>query len=131
MEEGLDTKQKIKRIAIVGSRNFHDYERFKLHVDSILCSEQHDASDYVIISGGAQGADTLAERYAKEKGYELVVYRPNWKTYGKRAGIMRNTDIINDADMCIAFPSKSGRGTQDSIRKSKTKQIACHVFEID
>lgn len=42
------------RIAVVGSRDFNDYQR--------LSRELKDLEIDVILSGGASGADTLAKR---------------------------------------------------------------------
>ena len=57
----------------------------------------------VVVSGGAHGADTLGADWARSKGYSVVEYLPNWNKYGKRAGFLRNEQIINDCDMVIAF----------------------------
>jgi hypothetical protein len=37
----------------------------------------------------------------------------------KKAGLLRNTDIINESTHVIAFPNDKGSGTQDSIRKAQ------------
>jgi len=51
------------KIGIIGSRTFNDYNQMKNTLDSI---EHID----LIISGGAKGADSFAERYAESKGIE-------------------------------------------------------------
>ena len=48
------------KIAIVGSRNFHDYELLDKTIKNNI---DIDDIDY-IVSGGAQGADRLGERFA-------------------------------------------------------------------
>ena len=58
------------KIAIVGSRN--------------IC--EADIEGYVstadeIVSGGAKGVDSLAEKYAKEKGIKLTVFLPEYQRY--------------------------------------------------
>jgi len=90
------------KLAIVGSRDYCDYDNFKIHVDQYITSIGIILEE--IVSGGAKGADSLAERYAKEHGIKMVIYEPDWESYGKKAGIMRNTDIINHATHVIAFP---------------------------
>lgn len=59
---------------VVGSRTFDDYELMKKKLDHILKNYHR----IVIVSGGARGADSLAERYAKEKGYPLKVFPAEW-----------------------------------------------------
>ncbi len=74
---------------IVGSRNFNDYNRLKTKCDYFL--QNHE--DIVVVSGGARGADTLAKRYAEDKGYEYVEFPADWDKYGKRAGYIRNEEM--------------------------------------
>jgi predicted Rossmann fold nucleotide-binding protein DprA/Smf involved in DNA uptake len=107
--------------AIVGSRNFDDYEKVK----EVL----KDADISKIVSGGADGADSLGEKYAKEHDIELVTYLPDWKQYGKAAGMIRNKLIINDADVVIAFWDGVSKGTANSInlaKKQKKKLIVIY-----
>ena len=51
------------KLAIVGSRTFNDYELLKDEVDKLL--KKYNITE--IVTGGARGADTLAEQYAKDK----------------------------------------------------------------
>lgn len=95
------------KLAVVGSRSFSDYER----LTNVLSEYCIDA----IISGGAIGADSLAERYAKEHNIKTIIYKPDWVKYGKRAGFIRNTDIINAADQIVAFWDGESKGTKNSI----------------
>lgn len=103
-------------IAIVGSRSFNDYEFLKKEVDKIT----YDITDEIkIISGGARGADSLAEKYANERNLKVEVIKPDWQKYGKIAGMLRNSDIIVCADIVIAFWDGKSPGTKDSINKAK------------
>ena len=45
----------------------------------------------------------LGERYAKENGYSIDRYPAEWKEYGKKAGIMRNAVMADNADALIAY----------------------------
>ena len=120
------------RLALVGSRNFIDYKSFKLAIFKTLQEWNKDISDIkCIISGGAKGADTLAEQFAREFNIETQIYRVDWKQYGRGAGLMRNTTIVNDSTNMIAFPSKFGKGTQDSIRKAHISCDKVKVLYID
>ena len=75
--------------------------------------EKHYISQ--IVSGGAKGADSLAARYANEKGIPLVVFLPVWDKYGKRAGFVRNKEIVKASDIVICFWDGQSRGTKHSI----------------
>ena len=75
--------------------------------------------DLVLVSGGAVGADSLAERYAKEHNLQIIVFKPDWNKHGKAAGFIRNTNIIEEADEIIAFWDGISNGTRDSISKAR------------
>ena len=119
-------------LGIVGSRNFTDYVSFKKAIFKVLTEWNIELKDLEsIVSGGCKGADTLAENFSKEYNINMIVYKPNWNLYGKKAGIIRNTDIVEISTHMIAFPSRYGKGTQDSIRKSEIKKISIKVLYID
>ena len=86
----------------------------------------------MIVSGGAFGADKLAERYAKEKEIETLIFLPDWKKYGKTAGFVRNTHIINNADLVVAFWDEQSKGCEDSLKKAEklNKKVLIITFNI-
>lgn len=95
------------KIAIVGSRSFQDYK--------LLIRTMNNYTPTAIVSGGAKGTDTLAERYAREIGVNCIVFKPNWKQYGRAAGPVRNKQIVEAADLIIAFWDGKSRGTFSTI----------------
>lgn len=115
-------------VGIVGSRNFTDY---KLFCKIISVWIKDNGSIKKIISGGCRGADTLAERYAKENKIPLIVFKPNRKKYGNSANLMRNKKIVKNSTHLIAFPSKKGKGTQNTIELANKKSIDVFVKYID
>lgn len=123
------------RLGIVGSRNFEDYELFKRAVLKTLSMWNINISNIsYIISGGAKGTDTLAERFAGEYGIKPLIFKPEYWKYPKnprRAPLERNTTIVENSHYIIAFPSRTGSGTQDSISKAKSRNIPTQVLYID
>lgn len=105
------------RLAIVGSRTFTNYKLLESIVDK--------KNPGMIISGGADGADSLANKYAKERGLPILIFYPNWNKFGKRAGYLRNEKIVSAAESVIAFWDGKSRGTKSSIdiTKSQNKPI--------
>ena len=99
------------KVAVIGSRTFDDYTLMSDTLKRINITK--------IISGGALGADILAERYAKEQNIETKIFLPDWEKYGKKAGFIRNTDIINECELVVAFWNQTSKGTLDSINKAK------------
>ena len=112
------------KIAIVGSRNFLDFDFLKEKIDPFL----NDID--LIVSGGAKGADSLAEKYAKVNNLTLEIFKPDWKKYGRTAGPIRNKSIIESADIVFAFWDGKSKGTKNSIDISKKLRKKIYVFKI-
>ena len=113
---------RMKRILVCGSRAFDNYELMK----SIL--DKHYKGSYIlIVSGGAEGADKLAERYATENNIEMKIFEAEWHIYGKKAGPIRNAKMVAFADEGIAFWDEASPGTRDSIKKLRNAGKVVHV----
>lgn len=111
-------------VGIVGSRDFTNYRALEKFILSHLSLSQITG----VVSGGARGADTLAEQFADRHNLPVKVYPADWKKFGKAAGIIRNDDIVKDSDVLFAFPLKGSVGTFDSIRKAYKKKIKVYVY---
>ncbi len=96
------------KVAVAGSRSFSDYHLLA----SCLQQLPHIR---LIISGGAVGADQLAERWANRQGIKTLIFRPDWEKYGKSAGVIRNREIVAHADMLVAFWDGESKGTGYTI----------------
>ena len=105
------------KVAIVGSRSFSDYKIFSNFMEDLI--ENKNLVIEEIISGGAKGADSLAEIYAREKGIPIEIIRPEWNAFGKSAGFIRNRDIIMKCDVCAAFWDGESHGTKHDISLCK------------
>jgi hypothetical protein len=105
------------KIAIVGSRKFNDYELLKNVVKDYIV--QYNGVNITIVSGGAKGADTLAEHFAKEFDFEMKIFHPDWEQLGRDACSARNTQIVAFSDIVFAFWDGTSPGTKDSITKAK------------
>jgi hypothetical protein len=101
------------KVIVAGSRNFCDYELLKCKLMFLLKNKLKN--DVEIISGGAKGADCLGERFAKENGYNLRIFKANWNKYGKKAGPIRNTEMVEYADALVAFWDGKSKGTAHII----------------
>lgn len=78
-------------LAIVGSRNFSNYEDLERAVLKVLEKWGLSLSDLEkIVSGGALGVDKLAEKFAKKYSIETVIFPADWKK-GRAAGPIRNS----------------------------------------
>lgn len=118
------------KVIIAGGRDFNDYELLKEKCDYYL-GFIDPGSEIVIVSGGARGADYLGERYAKEKGYKIELHKANWDKYGKRAGFIRNSEMVAIASAAICFWDGESKGTNHTINLCKGKGIPCKVIQYE
>jgi len=101
------------KLAVVGSRSFTDY----LLLDKTLKEIDAKKKITLVVSGGAVGADSFANQWAKENGRAILIHYPEWHKDGKfdkGAGFKRNIKICKDCDAMVAFTNGS-KGTAHSI----------------
>jgi|WetSurSiteA1Bulk_404760.scaffolds.fasta_scaffold130028_2 hypothetical protein len=105
------------KIAVVGSRSFKDYDYLVKKLDEVIFGfeEFGDIHEFEIVSGGAKGADRMAEWYAEFREYPIKIFLPDWDKYGKSAGYKRNQRIVDSSDVVAAFWDGESRGTKHSI----------------
>jgi hypothetical protein len=107
------------KILVCGGRDFSD----RIKVYEVLDQIHKDTPIDMVITGGARGADRLAEEWAAEYEVPLMVEPADWKTYGKAAGPIRNRLMLvkYGPDLVVAFPG--GRGTANMISLSITAGV--------
>ena len=103
------------RIIVAGSRSFADYALLETSIAWITANLR----EFAIVSGTAQGADVMGERYAAEHDLECLRVPANWNRYGKAAGMMRNQRMSWMASHLIAYWDDESRGTEGMIRMAK------------
>jgi len=106
-------EKRIKRIAIVGSREFP----YKWMVHDYISAAV--GMGWEIVSGGARGVDSWAADTADYYHLRLKVFHADWDTHGKRAGFLRNQDIVNYADEVVAFWDGNSKGTEHTVRLAR------------
>jgi len=112
------------KLIIAGGREFNDYELLKEKLDNLLINNTDDVE---IVSGKARGADSLGEKYAKEKGYPVKEFPAKWNEYGKRAGYLRNEEMALYATHCVCFWDGESKGTKHMIDLAKKSNLNLRV----
>lgn len=119
----MENKKEIK-LAIVGSRTFDDLNKFH----KIIQILKNNYTFSLIVSGGAKGADSMGEKYADDNNIPKLILKADWKKFGKRAGFIRNVDIIKNCDLCVAFWDGNSHGTKHDIKLCKEMNKPCIVY---
>lgn len=122
-------------VVIFGTRTFRDYKLFEKEVtkflDRVMKEEGLPQERVYIVEGEASGADKMAVRYALEYGYEYKPFPADWKTYGRRAGMIRNEDMSVEARWGIGFHVGDSPGTRGMIEICKKYGNKLKVINID
>ena len=112
------------KIAVVGSRGIGDY----LILEQIWNKLNLGYEGHTIISGAAKGVDQIARKFALNHSLGLVEYKADWDKYGKKAGFIRNKDIINECEICIAIWDGESKGTAHDIRLCKEMKKRLYLY---
>lgn len=88
--------------------------------------------DTIVIHGAARGVDSTAGQVASAAGLEVVEFPADWKTYGVRAGPIRNQQMLTEGkpDIVIAIHDDPalGKGTADMVRRARLAKVPVYVF---
>lgn len=106
------------RVLITGGRDY------KKSVDFDIAMKLLPFTPALIVHGGAVGADTLADMWAKKHGVFVVRMDALWDIHGRGAGPKRNQAMLDfiKPDYCVALPG--GNGTADMVRRCEKVGIA-------
>lgn len=113
----------IKRVIIAGGRNFTNYPELSEVCDQLIAEEP----EVEIVSGTANGADKLGEKYADENGLSVKQFPAKWDQFGKSAGPKRNAEMVDYADTLIAFWDGKSKGTENLIELAEDADIKVKV----
>ena len=94
------------KLLISGSRSIKTFdisEHITFDVDLIIC-------------GGADGVDRIAEQYADDNRISKLVLKPQYKLYGKAAPIKRNELMVDIADKILVVWDGASKGSEFTVR---------------
>lgn len=109
------------RICVSGSRGYRHLE----NVDRIL----EMLPKIVVVHGGAAGVDARADEAARAIGLEVDVWKADWERYGRRAGPLRNRQMVASCDFLYAFWDGLSRGTASAIQAAVDQDVPFEIVE--
>ncbi len=107
------------KVAIIGSRNLK-IGNLEKYVPKTVTE---------IVSGGARGIDACAREYARANGIKLTEFLPDYEKHQKSAPLIRNLQIIDYADLVLAFWDGKSKGTKFVIDNCKKRNKKVVVFK--
>jgi len=125
------------RVIACGSRTFSDSDVIDNVLLGFACQAWAWNETFVLIQGGAKGADKLADEWAAcENGYsvERLQFDAKWDEHGKAAGPIRNGRMLDEGrpDLVIAFvdkPLAESKGTAHMVRIAREAGVKTIVVE--
>lgn len=118
-----------KRVAVVGSRGFKNYRQLEGILNAYVSPEDW------LVSGGALGADSMAQRWVKENGGTILILYPKWRVNGyfdRGAGFDRNEKIVENSDLVLAFYRKGHfqeGGTANTANWARKLNVELREYE--
>ena len=97
------------KLLVVGSRSITGFDLSPYITDDVD----------TVISGGAEGIDSLAEQYADLHRLSKYILRPRYDLYGRAAPLKRNEQMIDMADAVLVIWDGKSKGTHYTIRYTK------------
>ena len=97
----------------------------KLLIAGSRSIKEFDLSPYIapdvdtIISGAANGVDTIAEQYADKHKLSKIILRPDYRRYKRGAPLKRNDAMVELADMVLVIWDGVSRGSKHTIDYAK------------
>lgn len=115
------------KIIVAGSRDFNNYRLLEAKLDFFIPTDRQ----VQIVSGTAQGADQLGEKYAEKRSLSVQRFPADWGKYGKRAGYIRNDQMARYASHAVIFWDGSSKGTASMIELCKDYNLPYRVVLAD
>lgn len=121
------------KVIIAGGRDFN-YQSEHLDYISKMISRYYDTKNMIpknggveLVTGCAKGADQIPYFFNTWHGTPIKEFPADWKTHGKKAGILRNIEMAEYADALIAFWDGKSRGTKHMIETAKKYGLKTRV----
>lgn len=118
------------KILITGSRSYTDVITVWEAIEAVI-SRNPDTQHTIITGGCPTGADKFAKEVAQRLDLDYIEYPADWVTNGKKAGPIRNQQMIRkeQPDICLAFLDGESRGTRNTINLATKAGIPVITFD--
>lgn len=110
------------KLAVVGSARYVDESNIN-QIQRIINEAVEKYQPTEIVSGGAEGVDTMAEETAKRLGIIPTIFRPTIRKWDGKGGFKeRNFQIASHCDALIRVHSKRSRSYGSGWTRDRAKE---------
>lgn len=112
------------KVLVCGGRDYTDQRKVNVVLDNL-----HKVTPITLVIHGAyRGADTCANNWALSRGIPVKSFKANWTEYGRAAGPLRNTEMIQEKpDLIVSFDG--GDGTADMVEQAYANSVKVYQVE--
>lgn len=116
------TSSQSRKVAVTGGRYFYN--------TTVVYNVLNYVKPAYLVVGDATGLDKLARLWAEFTNTPYIVYPADWAKYGRRAGPIRNRQMLEEQmpDFLVAFPG--GAGTRNCIWQAKQLNIPVRMVKL-
>lgn len=120
-------ENKMTKLLVCGSRSISDAAWIKEQISLYVKELNIWLFELSVIEGGAKGVDSFAGEWAIENEVPLEIFKPDWKRFGKGAGVVRNKQMVLAADFVLILWDGISKGTKNDIdlckKENKTHKV--------
>lgn len=106
-----------------------DADRQRRRLRSVMDAAVVRLGIEAIVQGAATGADYYAEQWAQDRKFPVGSFPAQWDEHGKRAGSIRNAEMLKEAQPCVVVAFKGGVGTAHMCRIAEAAGV--RVIKVD
>lgn len=115
------------KIVIAGSRDITSQDLIDRYAD--ILDDKYDITH--VISGRAKGVDTCGETWANKHNKDIIYFPADWDKHGKKAGILRNLEMLKQADIILVIMHNDSRGSTHMASIAQTSGKPTYVYNTD
>ena len=108
------------KLLIAGSRSITNYD-ISPHIPEDI---------ELIISGGANGIDMIAEQYADKHRISKLILRPQYNRYRRAAPLKRNDTMVDLCDRVLIFWDGVSKGSKHTIDYAKKQNKPIDIVNV-
>lgn len=111
-----------KKIIVLGLTHFSKYDVLAEELRSISDLPETLRDIEIVLPDSRESADVVFN-LRELLGLKSRVFAANWAGFGKKAGFIRNGDMVNYADALILFADDESRGTKHIVDLCKKSSL--------